>query len=59
MGATFAMARTLTVTKPSNGTIAGKVGADIVIDCGSDCAETVADGTTVGAQCGRRERLQI
>ncbi|MDE2767606.1 MAG: fibronectin type III domain-containing protein [Chloroflexota bacterium] len=47
VGAKFAAARKLTVAKPANGKVVGKVGQATVIDCGSDCAETVADGTSV------------
>ena len=46
-GATFGTARTLTVTAPANGKVTGKIGTESVIDCGTDCAETVADGTAV------------
>ena len=47
VGATFGTARKLTVTAPANGKITGGIGTEEVIDCGSDCAETVADGTAV------------
>ena len=47
VGARFVAARTLTVTAPAHGKVVGKVGTATVIDCGSDCAETVADGTKV------------
>ena len=47
VGATIKPTRALTVAAPSNGTVTGKVGAATVIDCGSDCAETVTDGTVV------------
>ena len=47
VGAKFVAARTLTVTAPAHGKVVGKVGTATVIDCGSDCAETVADGTKV------------
>ena len=47
VGATFGVARTLTVNAPTNGTITGKIGTAPVIDCPGDCTETVAHGTTV------------
>ncbi|MCY3792961.1 MAG: hypothetical protein OXG51_01130, partial [Gammaproteobacteria bacterium] len=47
VGATIKPTRTLTVAAPSNGKVTGKAGAATVIDCGSDCTETVLDGTTV------------
>ena len=47
VGAAIKPARTLTVAAPSNGKVTGKVGTATVIDCGSDCAETVTDGTVV------------
>ena len=47
VGATFVAARSLTVTAPSHGKVTGRVGTMTVIDCGSDCSETVPDGTRV------------
>ncbi|MDE0270381.1 MAG: fibronectin type III domain-containing protein, partial [Gammaproteobacteria bacterium] len=47
VGAAFGTARTLTVAAPANGKVTGTVGTESVIDCGTDCAETVADGTAV------------
>ncbi len=47
VGASFGVVRTLTVTAPTNGRVTGRIGAERVIDCGSDCSETVADGTVV------------
>ena len=47
VGATIKPTRTLTVAAPSNGKVTGKVGTATVIDCGSDCAETVTEGTVV------------
>ena len=47
VGATFGTARTLTVTAPTSGKVTGTVGTEKVVDCGTDCTETVADGTTV------------
>ena len=52
VGATFGAARDLIVTAPSHGKVTGSVGATTVIDCGSDCSETVADGTTVALRAG-------
>ena len=46
--AAFGLARTLTVTAPSNGTVTGTdAGGTQVIACGTDCAATLIDGTTV------------
>ena len=42
-----AVGRQLTVSPPSNGTVTGTVGAETVIDCGTDCTAIVADGATV------------
>ena len=50
VGATFGTARKLTVTAPANGKITGGIGTEEVIDCGSDCTETVADGTAVALE---------
>ncbi len=47
VGTTFVAARNLTVTAPSHGKVTGRVGTMTIIDCGSDCSETVADGTRV------------
>ena len=47
VGASFAAKRTLTVARPSNGRVTGKVGAAAVIDCGADCAATLIDGAAV------------
>ncbi len=47
VGAAIKPTRTLTVAAPSNGKVTGKVGTATVIDCGSDCAETVTEGTVV------------
>ena len=47
VGTTFVAARSLTVTAPSHGKVTGRIGTKTVIDCGSDCSETVADGTRV------------
>ena len=47
VGMTFVAARSLTVTAPSHGKVTGRIGTKTVIDCGSDCSETVADGTRV------------
>ncbi len=47
VGTTFVAARSLTVTAPSHGKVTGRIGTRTVIDCGSDCSETVADGTRV------------
>ena len=55
VGARFAAARTLTVARPANGRVVGKVGAATVIDCGSDCAETLADGTAVALSASADE----
>ena len=54
VGTTFVAARSLTVTAPSHGKVTGRIGKMTVIDCGSDCSETVADGTRValGASAG-------
>ena len=32
---------------PTNGAVSGTVGAETVIDCGTDCTSTLADGATV------------
>ena len=46
--AAFGLARTLTVTAPSNGTIAGAdAGGEQVIACGTDCSATLIDGASV------------
>ena len=47
VGTTFVAARSLIVTAPSHGKVTGRIGTMTVIDCGSDCSETVADGTRV------------
>ena len=47
VSATFGTTRALTVTAPTNGKVTGKIGTESVIDCGADCTESVADGTTV------------
>ncbi len=46
--ATFGLARTLTVTAPSNGTVTGTdTGGMSVISCGVDCSVTVIDGSSI------------
>ena len=46
--ATFGLARTLTVTAPSNGTITGTdAGGEQIIACGTDCSATLIDGASV------------
>ena len=46
--ATFGLARTLTVTAPSNGMVTGTdSGGEQVIACGSDCSATIFDGSAV------------
>ncbi len=46
--AAFGLARTLTVTAPGNGTVTGTdAGGVEVIACGTGCAATLIDGTTV------------
>ena len=47
VGASFAAARTLTVARPADGRVAGTANGAAVIDCGTDCTETLVDGTVV------------
>ena len=48
VGGSFGTARTLTVTAPTDGSITGtNASNDAVIDCGSDCTATVAEGAVV------------
>ena len=47
VGAGFVAARNLVVTSPTHGRVTGRLGTKTVIDCGTNCSATLADGATV------------